>query len=126
MPYFPQLYVTRSRRYSHILFVSFYIGWVRIDGADSAIINARLTPDDSGTRCVGTVSAKSGCWSFLKGGFVLDSSSQSSVLFFQVISLVLIVSILYFFFTRLLFVFDHSICDSRLDDNFLKLMKFYF
>ncbi|XP_020093396.1 uncharacterized protein LOC109713646 isoform X2 [Ananas comosus] len=57
--------------------------WVRIDGADSAIINARLTPDNSGTRCLGTVSAKSGCWSFLKGGFVLDSSSQSSVLFFQ-------------------------------------------
>nr|CAD1835623.1 unnamed protein product [Ananas comosus var. bracteatus] len=63
--------------------VSPLICWVRIDGADSAIINARLTPDNSGTRCVGTVSAKSGCWSFLKGGFVLDSSSQSSVLFFQ-------------------------------------------
>lgn len=34
--------------------------------------------------CVGSVTAKQGCWSFLKGGFVLDSSSNLSLLFFQV------------------------------------------
>ncbi|XP_072954781.1 endo-1,4-beta-xylanase 5-like [Typha angustifolia] len=57
--------------------------WVKVKGADSAIVTARLSTDNSGTRCIGTVSAKSDCWSFLKGGFVLDSSSQNSVLFFQ-------------------------------------------
>ncbi|KAF5727827.1 hypothetical protein HS088_TW22G01524 [Tripterygium wilfordii] len=33
--------------------------------------------------CIGSVLAKSGCWSFLKGGFVLDSPSKLSILYFQ-------------------------------------------
>lgn len=35
--------------------------------------------------CVGTVTARRGCWSFLKGGFVLDEPLDYSLLFFQVI-----------------------------------------
>ncbi|KAF8405394.1 hypothetical protein HHK36_010299 [Tetracentron sinense] len=59
------------------------IGWVRIKGVDSALIRASLSTENTTYKCVGTVVAKSGCWSFLKGGFVLDSSSKSSILFFQ-------------------------------------------
>ncbi|KAJ3682588.1 hypothetical protein LUZ60_015161 [Juncus effusus] len=57
--------------------------WIRLEGSYNSLITARLSPDNSGTRCIGTVLAQSGCWSFLKGGFVLDSPSQSSVIFFQ-------------------------------------------
>ncbi|XP_078152414.1 glycosyl hydrolase family 10 protein isoform X2 [Carex rostrata] len=57
--------------------------WIKLEGTDSSLITARLSPDTSGIRCIGTVLAQSGCWSFIKGGFVLESSSQSAVIFFQ-------------------------------------------
>ncbi|XP_058105747.1 endo-1,4-beta-xylanase 5 isoform X2 [Magnolia sinica] len=57
--------------------------WVKINGVDSALIRARFSTNNSTFKCVGTVLAKSGCWSFLKGGFVPDSSSTFGVLFFQ-------------------------------------------
>ncbi|KAF8405066.1 hypothetical protein HHK36_009963 [Tetracentron sinense] len=60
-----------------------FSSWVRIKGVDSALIRASLSTENTTYKCVGTVVAKSGCWSFLKGGFVLDSSSKSSILFFQ-------------------------------------------
>ncbi|KAL4187955.1 hypothetical protein AMTRI_Chr09g21460 [Amborella trichopoda] len=56
--------------------------WVRIKGAGTARVMARLLTDNSTDKCVGTVSAQSGCWSFLKGGFVATESN--SVLFLQV------------------------------------------
>lgn len=59
-------------------------GWVKINGADSAAIKASLTTDNSTFKCMGTVMAKRGCWSFLKGGFVLDSSLTSALIYFQV------------------------------------------
>ncbi|KAF3322089.1 Endo-1,4-beta-xylanase F1 [Carex littledalei] len=57
--------------------------WVQIKGRrDSALIKARLNTA-TGTTCIGTTLARSHCWSFLKGGFVLDSPSQSSLIYFK-------------------------------------------
>lgn len=65
------------------VFVLFFSsGWVKIGGVDSALIRAKLSTDNSTSKCVGSALAKSGCWSFLKGGFV-PYSSESAVLFFQ-------------------------------------------
>ncbi|XP_051146893.1 endo-1,4-beta-xylanase 5-like [Andrographis paniculata] len=50
-----------------------FSSWVRIKGAASAVIQASLTSDNTTFTCMGTVTARRGCWSFLKGGFVLDS-----------------------------------------------------
>lgn len=60
-------------------------GWVKIKGADSAPIRASLMSEKKTINCVGTVTARRGCWSFLKGGFVLDEPLDYSLLFFQVI-----------------------------------------
>jgi hypothetical protein len=70
---------------------SIFPGWVQIKGRDSALIKARLSTA-SGTTCIGTTLARSHCWSFLKGGFVLDSASQSSLLYFKVIIISFVVS----------------------------------
>ncbi|XP_072988240.1 endo-1,4-beta-xylanase 5-like isoform X2 [Typha latifolia] len=58
--------------------------WVKIKGTKSAVLKARLSTDITTLTCIGTSLARSGCWSFLKGGFVLDSSSRTSVIYFQV------------------------------------------
>ncbi|KAL0383950.1 UNVERIFIED_CONTAM: Endo-1,4-beta-xylanase 5 [Sesamum radiatum] len=56
--------------------------WVKITaGAASAVIKASLTTDNVTFNCMGTVIAKRGCWSFLKGGFVLDSFNLCPYLF---------------------------------------------
>ncbi|KAK1651535.1 hypothetical protein QYE76_069340 [Lolium multiflorum] len=60
-----------------------FSGWIKLEGSSSALVTARLAPDNSGTRCIGTVLARSDCWSFLKGGFTLDWPTQTSVIFFQ-------------------------------------------
>ncbi|KAL7237384.1 hypothetical protein ACSBR2_003636 [Camellia fascicularis] len=60
-----------------------FSSWVKISGANSTLIKASLTTDNTTYQCVGTVIAKHGCWSFLKGGFVLDSPSHLALLFFQ-------------------------------------------
>ncbi|ONL95889.1 Glycosyl hydrolase family 10 protein [Zea mays] len=57
--------------------------WVKLEGAYSALITARLAPDNTGARCIATVVARSDCWAFVKGGFVLDWPTQTSVIFFQ-------------------------------------------
>ncbi|OAY37359.1 endo-1,4-beta-xylanase 5 isoform X1 [Manihot esculenta] len=57
--------------------------WVKIQGAESSLVTASLTTDNATYNCVGTVLARSGCWSFLKGGFILDSPSFLSILYFQ-------------------------------------------
>jgi hypothetical protein len=57
---------------------------VKLEGAYSALITARLAPDNTGARCIATVLARSDCWAFVKGGFVLDWPTQTSVIFFQV------------------------------------------
>ncbi|KAB1207500.1 Endo-1,4-beta-xylanase F1 [Morella rubra] len=57
--------------------------WVKIQGAESALIRASLKAQDATYNCVGTVLAKRGCWSFLKGGFVLSSPSNVSILYLQ-------------------------------------------
>ncbi|PON90012.1 1,4-alpha-glucan-branching enzyme [Trema orientale] len=58
-------------------------GWVKIKGASSALIRASLKTETETFNCIGTVLAKSGCWSFLKGGFTLDTPSNLSILYFQ-------------------------------------------
>ncbi|XP_057965071.1 endo-1,4-beta-xylanase 5 [Malania oleifera] len=60
-----------------------FSSWVKIEGADSALIRATLKTEVATHNCIGTIVAQSGCWSFLKGGFVLDSASNLSLLFFQ-------------------------------------------
>ncbi|XP_019438229.1 PREDICTED: uncharacterized protein LOC109344073 [Lupinus angustifolius] len=57
--------------------------WVRIGGSSFAMIRASLETDKEAYECIGTVLAKSGCWSFLKGGFVLDWPSNLSTILFQ-------------------------------------------
>jgi hypothetical protein len=47
------------------------------------MIRARLETENETFNCIGTVLAKHGCWSFLKGGFVLNYPSNSSTIFFQ-------------------------------------------
>ncbi|XP_078430574.1 glycosyl hydrolase family 10 protein [Wolffia australiana] len=58
--------------------------WVKIRGSEEAVVKARLATGNATIRCIGTALARSGCWSFLKGGFVLDSPpSDTSVLYFK-------------------------------------------
>ncbi|XP_042432155.1 endo-1,4-beta-xylanase 5-like [Zingiber officinale] len=57
--------------------------WVKIHGTSSALLRATISTEGVTLHCIGTVLAKSGCWSFLKGGFVLDAFSRSSILYFQ-------------------------------------------
>ncbi|XP_022873613.1 uncharacterized protein LOC111392491 isoform X2 [Olea europaea var. sylvestris] len=57
--------------------------WIKINNADSALIRASLMTEETTLSCIGTVIAKQGCWSFLKGGFVLTSSSKLSELNLQ-------------------------------------------
>jgi len=71
---------------SHVSFNNFRhrAGWVKLEGASNALITARLAPDNTGARCIATVLARSDCWAFVKGGFVLDWPTQTAVIFFQV------------------------------------------
>ncbi|KAM7251220.1 hypothetical protein ACFE04_024319 [Oxalis oulophora] len=77
-PAFALRNLTRGNLYS-------FSSWVKIQGFDSAPIKAILKREST-INCIGTVLAKSGCWSFLKGGFVVNSSSaysDTSSIFFQ-------------------------------------------
>ncbi|XP_050366037.1 endo-1,4-beta-xylanase 5 [Argentina anserina] len=60
-----------------------FSGWVKLRSAGSALVQASLKAEDETYNCIGTVLAKRGCWSFLKGGFVLKSHSNLSILYFQ-------------------------------------------
>ncbi|XP_066346439.1 endo-1,4-beta-xylanase 4-like [Miscanthus floridulus] len=58
--------------------------WVKIDGPESAHVKAKiLTLENAASQCIGTAIVRNDCWSFLKGGFILNSPSQTSVLYFQ-------------------------------------------
>ncbi|TYH62591.1 hypothetical protein ES332_D07G130400v1 [Gossypium tomentosum] len=57
--------------------------WIKVQCANSALIRASLKTENRTYNCIGTVLAKNGCWSFLKGGFVLDSPSNLALLLFQ-------------------------------------------
>ncbi|CAJ2642638.1 unnamed protein product [Trifolium pratense] len=60
-----------------------FSAWLRIEGLDSVMIRASLETENETYYCIGTVLANRGCWSFLKGGFVLNYPSNSSTIFFQ-------------------------------------------
>ncbi|XP_057493837.1 endo-1,4-beta-xylanase 5-like [Actinidia eriantha] len=60
-----------------------FSSWVQINGASSALVRATLMTEHTTYNCIGTVVAKHGCWSFLKGGFEITSSSNLSLLYFQ-------------------------------------------
>ncbi|PHT41889.1 hypothetical protein CQW23_20743 [Capsicum baccatum] len=60
-----------------------FSSWVQIFDADSAVIKATLKTANGTYMCVGNVIARSGCWSFLKGGFVIDCPSSYAQLYFQ-------------------------------------------
>ncbi|CAI9280291.1 unnamed protein product [Lactuca saligna] len=57
-----------------------FSSWIKISGSNSSLITARLS---TGNSCVGTVVARHECWSFLKGGFYINSKSNPSLLYFQ-------------------------------------------
>lgn len=57
--------------------------WVKVEYSDSVMIKAKLETENETYNCIGTVLAKRGCWSFLKGGFLLNSPSNSSTIFFH-------------------------------------------
>ncbi|XP_039138828.1 endo-1,4-beta-xylanase 5-like [Dioscorea cayenensis subsp. rotundata] len=58
--------------------------WVKLKGKSlSSFVKATLSTVDSKLECIGNVVARSDCWSFLKGGFVLGSPSNKSILSFQ-------------------------------------------
>ncbi|KAG5047815.1 hypothetical protein JHK85_008918 [Glycine max] len=60
-----------------------FSAWVRVKGSSSAMVRTTLETEKETHDCIGTVSAKHECWSFLKGGFVLNWSSNLSMIFFQ-------------------------------------------
>jgi hypothetical protein len=67
----------------------FSLGWVKIDGPTTAHVKAKiLTLANAASQCLGTALVRNDCWSFLKGGFTLNSASETSVLYFQVIYLI--------------------------------------
>ncbi|KAL9686032.1 hypothetical protein QQ045_023487 [Rhodiola kirilowii] len=55
-------------------------GWVKIkETVDSGVlIKASLAAENTTVDCIGSATAQSGCWSFLKGGFYLSSPPSSS------------------------------------------------
>ena len=55
----------------------------------------------SSVKCVGNVIARPGCWSFLKGGFVLDLPSSYGLLYLQVCLIKTIASGIELFFLQL-------------------------
>nr|XP_043625464.1 endo-1,4-beta-xylanase 5-like [Erigeron canadensis] len=59
-----------------------FSSWVKIDSSNATAIKASLTLENDNEMCVGNVVAKSDCWSFLKGGFVLDSPLTNATVYF--------------------------------------------
>ncbi|CAH9125916.1 unnamed protein product [Cuscuta epithymum] len=61
-----------------------FSSWIRIENEESALLTATLMSENGEqTDCVGSVIARRGCWSFIKGGFVLTSPSNLSLLYFM-------------------------------------------
>ncbi|RAL39748.1 hypothetical protein DM860_003281 [Cuscuta australis] len=61
-----------------------FSSWVRLEDEESALLTATLLSEKGAQAdCVGTVVAKRGCWSFIKGGFLLTSPSNLSLLYFM-------------------------------------------
>ncbi|VFQ65878.1 unnamed protein product [Cuscuta campestris] len=61
-----------------------FSSWVRLEDGESALLTATLLSEKGAQAdCVGTVVAKRGCWSFIKGGFLLTSPSNLSLLYFM-------------------------------------------
>lgn len=71
-------------------------------GADSAVIKVTLKTANGTYMCVGNVIARLGCWSFLKGGFILDCPSSYAQLYFQVHVLRRQLHVLNYFFCKCL------------------------
>eukprot|EP01018_Ginkgo_biloba_P014946 Gb_02219 [translate_table: standard] len=62
--------------------------WVQIGGgsSSSAIVKATVAmrkPAGTTYNCAGTVIARNGCWSFLKGGLTPDFSASSATIYFE-------------------------------------------
>ncbi|KAG5581962.1 hypothetical protein H5410_052589 [Solanum commersonii] len=54
-----------------------FSSWVRVKNVDSALVTAKLKLDNQYPKCIGSIVAKKGCWSFLKGGFLWSAPSNS-------------------------------------------------
>lgn len=75
--------IDETLRISLLYFFDDRTAWVKIDGADLGLIRASLMTENTTHNCIGTVVAKRGCWSFLKGGFMLSSPENFAFLYFQ-------------------------------------------
>lgn len=62
----------------NFIFQMWWTVWVKIDAAESASIKATLTIENTTDNCIGSVSEKRGCWSFLKGGFVSRRNDENN------------------------------------------------
>ncbi|CAI9099652.1 OLC1v1036506C1 [Oldenlandia corymbosa var. corymbosa] len=60
-----------------------FSAWVKTNDTSLTLIRASLTTEIETLNCTGTVLAQKGCWSFLKGGFMLNYTSNSPLLYFQ-------------------------------------------
>ncbi|CAA0827706.1 Glycosyl hydrolase family 10 protein [Striga hermonthica] len=61
-----------------------FSSWVKITGQKSALIQTSLVSGNlTLVNCTGTVLARSGCWTFLKGGFSLDSTIEQARIYFK-------------------------------------------
>ncbi|CAI9104727.1 OLC1v1003463C1 [Oldenlandia corymbosa var. corymbosa] len=71
--------------FSFMLICNFWAltAWIKTNYTGISLIKAGLITETDAINCTGTVLAQSGCWSFLKGGFLLNSPSNSSLLYFQ-------------------------------------------
>ncbi|CAN0846052.1 Endo-1,4-beta-xylanase 5-like [Linum grandiflorum] len=63
-------------------FYSFSV-WVKVKAAKPTTVTARLKTGKTTYDCIGSVLARKNCWSFLKGGFVLEEPSASTILYLQ-------------------------------------------
>ncbi|CAN0846050.1 Endo-1,4-beta-xylanase 5, partial [Linum grandiflorum] len=57
--------------------------WVKVKAAKPTTVTARLKTGKTTYDCIGSVLARKNCWSFLKGGFVLEEPSASTILYLQ-------------------------------------------
>lgn len=63
-----------------MLYLFFPIAWFQLDRGDE-IVSAFLTQPDGEDTIVGTVIAKSDCWSMLKGGFTVEENMKAQLYF---------------------------------------------
>ena len=69
-----------------LMYVGFNVYIVGVDQiGELCFVTTTVAMGNVSFTCKGNVHATNGCWSFLKGGFILDWSPSQSWLYFEVI-----------------------------------------